>query len=169
MGRSLSEIIRDWALEAVNEQFLSLSIQLHEMRMQMALNADELKARMNEATNNLGGDLRNLKDQLAAALESKEVYADERVQQSLSGFDSIADSLEALAADTPEDPISEVSEAPAGGGDDTVKAPDQLTPDAEPEAAEVGESTPVGGELTDEDADAAATDEHGEVADETAR
>ena len=143
----------------------------------MALNADELKSRISSATDNIAGDVRSLKSKLDAALADKEVYADSKVQDALSGFDSLADRLEALGADTPEDELSDVSEVPAGGGDPTVKAPDQLTPDADPLESEVGESTPEGGEFTDPadnpavatETDEDASSEHGEVSGETAR
>lgn len=177
-SRSLSHVVRDWLISPLQTQMMALSIQLEGMNTTMALNADELKARIDNATNNLAGDVRSLKDKLAAALTDKEVYADAKVQDALSGFDSLADRLDALASDTPEDALNEATgEAPAGGGDPTVKAPDQLTPDAAPLEAEEGESTPVGGEFTepsdnpavDSEDDAAASTESGEVSGDSAR
>ena len=69
---------------------------------QMALNADELKARLNDATNDIAGDVRSLKAQLEQALVEQGVAVEAAVQEALAGFDTVADNLEAVAAETPE-------------------------------------------------------------------
>lgn len=76
----------------------------------MALNADELKARIDTATSNIAGDVRNLKTQLDQALAGSDAHAADAVQTALSGFDTLADRLENLAADTPDDEVAEPGE-----------------------------------------------------------
>lgn len=74
---------------------------------EMALNADELKTRINDATNNIAADVRGLKAKLDQALADQQVVADQAVQEALAGFDTVADSLEAIAAETPDAPVEE--------------------------------------------------------------
>lgn len=148
-NRSLSHVIRDWLLSPVQTQIMALSIQLEGVNTTMALNADELKARIDSATNNLAGDVRGLKDKLAQALSDKEVYADQRVQEALTGFDTLADRLDALATDTPDDPVAET------GGD-------PLDPEANTgeDASDVTGTDSTGAELTqDSPAEQAANDD----------
>ena len=92
---------------------------LHSIREQvtavedtMALNATELKQRIDDATTNIGADIRRVKDQLAQALADQDVAAGEAVQDALAGFDTLADRLENLAAETPEDELED-PEVPA--------------------------------------------------------
>lgn len=73
----------------------------------MALNADELKQRIDDATTNLAGDVRGLKDKLDQALAGSDAHAEAKVQEALAGFDSLADRLENLAAETPEDELED--------------------------------------------------------------
>lgn len=84
----------------------------------MALNADELKQRIDDATTNLAGDVRGLKDKLDQALADQNVVADQAVQDALAGFDTLADRLENLAAETPEDELE-------NPGDDDVIVEDE--------------------------------------------
>lgn len=73
----------------------------------MALDAAELKTRLNEATNNLAGDVHDLKAKLEAALADQGVAIEAAVQEALTGFDELATNLENLASETPEDPTNE--------------------------------------------------------------
>lgn len=99
-------------LHSIDEKITTLGVN-------MALNADELKARIDNATTNIGGDLRRVKDQLAQALADQDVHADQAVQDALAGFDGLADRLENLAAETPEDELAQDVE----GGADSEPVP----------------------------------------------
>jgi hypothetical protein len=71
----------------------------------MALDAAAIKAQVNDATNNLAGDVRGLKAKLEQALADQGVAVEAAVQEALSGFDTLADNLTALASETDEDPL----------------------------------------------------------------
>ncbi|WP_085911469.1 MULTISPECIES: hypothetical protein [Pseudonocardia] len=71
----------------------------------MALNADDLKQRIDDATNNIAGDIRGLKAKLDEALAGSDAHAAQAVQDALAGFDTLAARLEHLADETPEDEL----------------------------------------------------------------
>lgn len=84
--------------------------QLKYMEEQMALSAQELQDRLNAATNDIAGDVRDLKAQLEQALADQGVAVEAAVQEALAGFDQVATNLEAVAAETPEAPAEPPAE-----------------------------------------------------------
>lgn len=97
LKRFLETVFAPWLVPA----------QLNYLETQMALNAQELKDRMNAATNDLAGDVRGLKEDLEAALIERGVAIEAAVQEALAGFDTVASNLEAVASETPNDPLQE--------------------------------------------------------------
>lgn len=79
---------------------------LKHLEKNMAHTAQELMDRMNAATNDLATDVRGLKEELEAALADRGVAIEAAVQEALAGFDTVATTLEAVASETPNDPIT---------------------------------------------------------------
>lgn len=86
---------------------------LNGIEKKMARNAADLKAQINDATNNLASDVSSLKAKLEAALADQDVAIEGAVQEALSGLDTLADNLTSLAASTPEDATPPVDAPPS--------------------------------------------------------
>jgi hypothetical protein len=96
----------DLTLREVRQKLASpwtVSDHLKEIEAKMALDAAALKAQINDATNNLAGDVAGLKAKLEAALVERQVAIEGAVQEALAGLDTLANNLTDLAASTPED------------------------------------------------------------------
>lgn len=94
-----------------------------EMMKRMALNAADLQAAMNTATDEIASDLQTLKDNLAAAVADKDEAAQAAVQEALAGFEAPIARLQAMGQDD-ENPVPDAP--PAEGTEDPGNEPGEI-------------------------------------------
>ena len=93
---------------------------LTEMEQRMATAAEEFETRIRAALDNVRGDVQRqaakiteLTDRVEEVLVEKQVAVDLAIRETLDGLRDVAEDLESLAAETPEDEEPPVEEPPA--------------------------------------------------------
>lgn len=115
MFPTFAELLSAYLLPRVRALLAPVLERLDELEILIMARADDLVSRLNVATNELASDLRDLRDQLEAAIAGADSAVAEAVTGVLDRFESPIATLEAMGADQ-ADPVPDVP-APDGSAD----------------------------------------------------
>ena len=124
------EILMAWTLNA-RRRFLAPVLEvLDEMEARLMTRADDLVARFNAATNDLAGDLREIRAALEEATSGSDSKVAQAVNAVLDRFEAPITALEELGAD--DQPPTPAGPGPSDGGDGVPAGPVVPDPDLHP-------------------------------------